>query len=61
MNKKLKPASIRVSVSFPREIYEMIERTAAEQRVSVAWVVREAVRRQLAERWPLLSYREGEK
>ena len=35
--------SIRASISFPAKYYQEIERIAADNRVSVAWVVREAV------------------
>lgn len=35
--------SIRASVSFPVNYYQEIERIANDKRVSVAWVVREAV------------------
>jgi metal-responsive CopG/Arc/MetJ family transcriptional regulator len=36
------PRTARASVSFPAELYEALERIAAEKKVSVAWVVREA-------------------
>lgn len=44
---------IRASVSFEREDYAELERIAEEKRVSVAWVVRDAVSRYLSERSPL--------
>lgn len=44
----------RASVSFPSEVYAEMERIAASKRVSVAWVVREAAERYVAEQWPLL-------
>jgi dienelactone hydrolase len=47
--------SVRASVSFPPKQYATLERIAEEKKVSVAWVVREAVDRYLVERWPLLS------
>ena len=43
----------RVSVTFPSPHYEQLQRLAAEKRVSVAWVVREAVREYLASQTPL--------
>ncbi|MGD9689150.1 MAG: ribbon-helix-helix protein, CopG family [Phycisphaerales bacterium] len=46
---------IRASVSFDREDYAELERLAEEKRVSVAWVVRDAVSRYLGERTPLFS------
>lgn len=49
--------TIRLSVSFPESQYHLLERVAAEHRVSVAWVVREAVRQYMEAKWPLLSAR----
>jgi metal-responsive CopG/Arc/MetJ family transcriptional regulator len=34
---------VRVSVSFPPDHYAELQRIAAEKKVSVAWVVRDAV------------------
>ena len=34
---------IRSSISFPQEIYTSLERIAYEKKVSLAWVVRDAV------------------
>lgn len=45
----------RASVSFPSEVYEELERLAAAKKVSVAWVVREAAERYVAEQWPLFE------
>jgi len=47
--------TVRASVSFPEDQYAEIERIAREQRVSLAWVVREAVQTYLVQRWPLLE------
>jgi len=53
---KAKAASTtRASVSFPNEVYEELERLAAAKKVSVAWVVREAAERYVAEQWPLFE------
>ena len=41
---------IRASVSFPERYYDELEKIAAENRVSVAWVVREAVIEYLADK-----------
>ena len=46
---------MRTSVSFPRELYETIEQIAAGKKVSVAWVVRDAVEKYVAEQWPLFA------
>jgi hypothetical protein len=37
----------RVSVTFPPDHYAALERMAKEKRVSIAWVVRDAVQRYL--------------
>lgn len=42
-------ASIRASISFPPDIYEMLEQLAKKKKVSLAWVVRDAVERYVAE------------
>lgn len=46
---------VRASISFSPEQYSEIERISAGKKVSVAWVVREAIDRYIAEQWPLLS------
>ena len=56
--KTVKPAStssIRASISFPPEVYEMLDTIAREKKVSLAWVVRDAAERYIAERWPLFK------
>ena len=35
--------TVRASISFGSEDYDQLERLAAEKKVSLAWVVREAV------------------
>ncbi|MFA5924689.1 MAG: ribbon-helix-helix domain-containing protein [Methylococcaceae bacterium] len=52
---KHEPKSTRASVSFPCELYGTIEQIAAGKKVSVAWVVRDAVEKYVAEQWPLFS------
>jgi len=52
--KPLPKKSSRASVSFDPEQYSLLEQIAEQKRVSVAWVVREAVERYLTDRWPLL-------
>lgn len=47
--------TVRASVSFPEDQYSELERIADQQRVSLAWVVREAVQNYLVTRWPLLE------
>lgn len=53
--KKQVPKSARASVSFPTNVYEELERLAAAKKVSVAWVVREATEKYVADQWPLLG------
>lgn len=51
--------STRASVSFPPEVYEELERLAAAKKVSLAWVVREAAEKYVADQWPLFDGRTG--
>lgn len=51
--------TVRASISFPEDQYSELERIAEQQRVSLAWVVREAVQTYLVTRWPLLEQGEG--
>ena len=45
--------SVRTTVSIPANDYEQLERLAEQKRVSVAWVVREAVDKYLTAESPL--------
>ena len=45
--------TIRASISFPEEQYQVLERIATENKVSLAWVVRDAVDGYLKSKWPL--------
>jgi predicted transcriptional regulator len=47
--------STRLTITFPREQYDLLERIAKDKKVSVAWVTRDAVEKYLAEQWPLFS------
>ncbi len=47
--------SIRTTFSLPSEQHGELLRIAEDSHVSTAWVVREAVRLYLAERYPLLQ------
>ena len=42
-------ASVRASISFPPEMYEALVEFARKKKVSLAWVVRDAVERYVAE------------
>lgn len=47
--------SSRASVSFPVELYHTLEHLAKEKKVSVAWIVREAAEKYVADQHPLFS------
>lgn len=48
-------AAVRASISFPTDVYEILEGIAKEKKVSLAWVVREAAEKYIADKWPLLK------
>lgn len=52
-------ASVRASISFPRELYQTLEQIAHQKKVSLAWIVRDAAEQYVSGKWPLLS-RNGE-
>ncbi|BAO82898.1 predicted transcriptional regulators containing the CopG/Arc/MetJ DNA-binding domain and a metal-binding domain [Serpentinimonas maccroryi] len=43
----------RASVTFPGDLYAELERIAEEKKVSVAWVVRDAVEKYVEAQYPL--------
>ncbi len=45
----------RASVTFPPELYRVLEDLAKKKKVSIAWVVREATERYVADQWPLFG------
>lgn len=45
----------RASVTFPADLYTELERIAEEKKVSVAWVVRDAVEKYVEAQYPLFS------
>lgn len=47
--------AIRASISFPLEVYRTLEEIADKKKVSLAWVVRDAAERYIANRWPLFE------
>ena len=53
--KRTDAAVVRASISFPHELYETLEGIAKDKKVSLAWVVREAAERYIAEKWPLFA------
>jgi len=52
---KRSDSALRASVSFPPELYHILEQIAAQKKVSLAWVVREAAEKYVTEQWPLLN------
>jgi hypothetical protein len=48
-------SSVRASISFPPDIYETLDEIAQQRKVSLAWVVREAVEKYIADMWPLFA------
>jgi metal-responsive CopG/Arc/MetJ family transcriptional regulator len=49
----------RTSVSFPPDVYNTIEDLAKKKKVSIGWVVREAVEKYVTDQWPLLANLKG--
>jgi predicted DNA-binding ribbon-helix-helix protein len=47
--------TVRTSISFPEEQYQVLESIATENKVSLAWVVRDAIDSYLKSKWPLLA------
>lgn len=44
----------RASITFPPDVYETLAAIAKSKKVSVAWVVRDAAEKYIADQWPLL-------
>jgi len=49
----IETASVRASISFPSDTYKTLEEIAKQKKVSLAWVVREATEKYIADKWPL--------
>lgn len=54
-SKKEGQAKTRMSVSLPPALHLELERIARDKKVSLAWVVREAAEKYVADHWPLLT------
>ena len=48
-------SAVRATISFPADVYETLEVIAKEKKVSLAWVVREAAEKYIADKWPLFN------
>ena len=47
--------SVRASISFPRDLYKTLQQIAQQKKVSLAWVVRDAVEQYVFDKWPLFE------
>ena len=50
-----KPRATRASASLPPELYVTLQEIAKQKKVSVAWVIRDAAEKYIAEQWPLFA------
>ncbi len=41
--------AVRASISFPPDLYETLEKLAKQKKVSLAWVVRDAAEKYIAD------------
>lgn len=44
-------SAVRASVSFPPEVYRLLEEIALQKKVSIAWVVRDAAEKYISDQW----------
>ena len=47
--------AVRASVTFSGSVYADLERLATAKKVSLAWLIREAAERYIADQWPLFD------
>lgn len=50
-----KPRPTRTSATIPPEVYDTLQEIAKRRKVSLAWVIRDAAEKYIAEQWPLLE------
>jgi len=50
--------AVRASISFPPKVYDTLEAIAKEKKVSLAWIVRDAAEKYIADKWPLFKEQE---
>jgi metal-responsive CopG/Arc/MetJ family transcriptional regulator len=55
VNYQNEASSVRATISFPSDVYATLDEIAKQKKVSLAWVVREATEKYLADKWPLLK------
>ena len=49
-----KKEAVRASISFPPDLYKTLEEISRQKKVSLAWVVRDAAEKYVADQWPVL-------
>ena len=49
-----KPRATRVTASIPPDICQTLQSIAKQKKVSLAWVIRDAAEKYVADQWPLL-------
>ena len=52
---------VRITISFPPDVYQTLGEIAREKKVSLAWVVREAAEQYIGEKWPLFKRNTGDR
>jgi Ribbon-helix-helix protein, copG family len=50
-----KPRATCASASLPPDNYAKLQNIARQKKVSVAWVIRDAAEKYIADQWPLLN------
>lgn len=50
-----RPRAKRATASLPPDIYRTLQDIAKQKKVSVAWVIRDAAEKYIADQWPLLE------
>ncbi|WP_456954451.1 ribbon-helix-helix domain-containing protein [Lysobacter sp. HA35] len=50
-----KPRAVRITASLPPDVCATLRGIAKQKKVSVAWVIRDAAEKYVADRWPLLG------
>jgi metal-responsive CopG/Arc/MetJ family transcriptional regulator len=48
-------SSVRATISFPDALYGTLENIAKQNKVSLAWVVRDATEKYVAGKWPVVG------
>lgn len=49
------PKATRASASLPPELYATLQKLAKQKKVSIAWIIRDAAEKYVAEQWHLLE------